>query len=250
MKEQSVKPHVEPITAKPQAEPILDTELELFKYATNWKEYWSSFLRQYIRGNVLDVGAGIGSNRQYFQSPDIASWTFLEPDPKLASQIQKGSGQTTLIGTLDAIEKNALYDSILYIDVLEHIEDDVEEARRAMSHLTPGGHLLMVVPAHQWLFSNFDARIGHMRRYNKRMLMNVIPPQLKCRFVGYLDSTGLLLSLGNRLLLRQSIPTLRQIYFWDKKIIPISKKIDSVIGYRVGKTVMGIWQKPLESFSS
>ena len=53
----------------------------------------------------------------------------------------------------------------------------------------------------------------------------------------------MLLSLANRLLLQQKLPTLKQILFWDKRVIPLSRILDPVLGYRVGKSILGVWQK-------
>lgn len=58
----------------------------------------------------------------------------------------------TICGTLEALAALA-FDTIIYIDVLEHIEDDREELNRAASHLRPGGHLIILSPAHQKLFT-------------------------------------------------------------------------------------------------
>jgi hypothetical protein len=59
----------------------------------------------------------------------------------------------------------------------------------------------------------------------------------------YLDAAGLLASAGNRLLLRQSMPTERQILAWDRLMIPISRAIDPLFGHRLGKSVLGVWQR-------
>ena len=59
----------------------------------------------------------------------------------------------------------------------------------------------------------------------------------------YLDSVGLLASAGNRLLLRQSMPTERQILAWDRLMIPVSRVIDPVFGHRLGKSVLGVWRR-------
>src|SRR5947199_4284948 len=109
-------------------------ELELFAAATNWKRYFGQVLQPYVAGRVLDVGAGIGSNIQYLHNEHVTEWTSLEPDPKLAATIESGIADDTLpagcrvaVGTLATIDPGARYDSILYIDVLEHIDDDATE---------------------------------------------------------------------------------------------------------------------------
>ena len=135
------------------------------------------------------------------------------------------------------------FDTILYIDVLEHIDDDGGELQRAAGHLAPGGHLVVLSPAHRWLFSPFDAAIGHFRRYTARDLEALTPAGVERVRTFYLDSVGMLASAANRMFLRQSMPNANQIHCWDNWMIPCSRWVDQLTGYRLGKSVVGIWRK-------
>ncbi len=134
------------------------------------------------------------------------------------------------------------FDSILYIDVLEHIDADAQEVRDAARYLRPGGHLIVLSPAHEVLFSPFDAAIGHYRRYSRAMLARLTPPSMRIARLRYLDAAGMLASLGNRFLLRSGMPTPDQIRAWDRGLVPISRKVDRVLGYRVGKSALIVWE--------
>ena len=57
------------------------------------------------------------------------------------------------------------FDTILYISVLEHIEKDTEELEIALTKLKKNGHIIICVPAHNYMYSKFDKEIGHYRRY-------------------------------------------------------------------------------------
>jgi hypothetical protein len=57
-----------------------------------------------------------------------------------------------------------------------------------------------------------------------------------------LDFAGTILSLANRLLLRQSYPTMTQLLFWDRWIVPLSRVLDPLTGFRFGKTITGVWR--------
>ena len=61
-------------------------------------------------------------------------------------------------------------DTIFSLNVFEHIEDDLAAMRNADRVLQPGGHLILVVPAHRWLYGSIDRAIGHNRRYDKQMM--------------------------------------------------------------------------------
>ena len=102
----------------------------------------------------------------------------------------------TVCGTLESLAGQQ-FDTIMYIDVLEHIDNDREELSRAASHLRPDGHLIVLAPAHQRLFSPFDTAIGHFRRYNRPMLRTISPASLRLERMRYLDCAGLILSAAN-----------------------------------------------------
>lgn len=225
-------------------------ELELFKHAYNWKSYYAGFFRNYLKGDVLEIGAGIGETTHSLCDGSQSSWTCVEPDLALTAEIEKKKENGYLpsivevkTGFLDVIEENALFDAIIYIDVIEHIEHDSEELIKASKHLKPGGRLIILVPAHNFLFTKFDKAIGHFRRYNKKMLKNAVPLELKNTKLLYLDSVGLTASLANKYFLKQDYPELKQVKMWDSLMIPVSRITDKILFYSLGKTVLGIWKK-------
>lgn len=226
------------------------SELELFQYAQNWKAYYSQFIRKYIGKDVLEVGAGIGTTTEFLCRGNEKRWLCLEPDPVLVSNLNSSITKKFLpsccearVGTLSTLNEKENFETIIYIDVLEHIKSDRAETMLATSHIKTGGFLIVLAPAHQWLFTPFDQAIGHYRRYNKQTLSAVIPDNLKCVKLIYLDSVGLIASLANRLVLKSKMPSKKQILFWDRAMIPVSKLIDPITRYSVGKSVIGIWQK-------
>jgi SAM-dependent methyltransferase len=218
------------------------SELALFEKAVRWKRYWRAQIAPFVHGNVLEVGAGIGSNTRLLAGLQYRSWTCLEPDAALAAQIELPSAlHRKVTGTIASAAES--FDSILYIDVLEHIEDDAAEMARAAARLTPGGHLIVLAPAHAFLYAPFDAAVGHLRRYSRASLRSAAPAGLRESKMIYLDTVVLLASAANRLLLRQSMPTERQILTWDRLMIPLSRAIDPLLGNRLGKSVLGVWQQ-------
>ena len=225
-------------------------ELELFARAHNWKRYWSQALGRHVRGRVLDVGAGLGASARLFaRHPGIASWLALEPDPALAAQMRAGEpaeyppGFEVAEGTLATLDAAREFDTILYIDVLEHIEGDRDELARAARQLAPGGRIVVLSPAHGFLYSRFDAAIGHVRRYNRASLRAAVPAGLEVERMQYLDSVGLLASLGNRLLLRAAQPSPWQIAAWDGWMVPPSRLLDPLLFNRVGKTIIAVLRR-------
>jgi 2-polyprenyl-3-methyl-5-hydroxy-6-metoxy-1,4-benzoquinol methylase len=226
------------------------SELELFQHAKNWKAYYNRLLAPFLGAEVLEVGAGLGGTTALICSGAQTRWVSLEPDPRLAGNIRAmllaGSLPPcceVVVGTTEALPPLPRFDSVLYIDVLEHIADDAAELRRAAALLRDGGHLIVLAPAHMRLFTPFDAAIGHHRRYDRAMLNAVMPPGFRTVSSRYLDSAGTLLSLANRLLLRAPMPTRRQLAIWDNLVIPVSRVLDPLLGYRVGKSLLDVRRK-------
>lgn len=225
-------------------------ELDLFAAATSWKSYFRSHLEPYLGQDVLEVGAGLGGTTRLLCRGRGRRWVCLEPDAglaaRLAESIRDGELPATCevaLGTLEQINVQGHFDTLLYIDVLEHIPDDRGELARAARCLKPGGHLLALAPAHPWLYTPFDRAIGHCRRYTKKTLAALTPEGLELVHLFYLDSVGLLASLGNRLLLNSAMPTAKQIAVWDKLLVRISGLVDPLLAYSLGKSVIGIWRK-------
>jgi SAM-dependent methyltransferase len=227
-------------------------ELELFAHATNWKRYWASCVKPHIRGDVLEVGAGIGNNTLLLRSATPGRWTCLEPDAKLLARIESDRARGSLpgdveclCGTLGSLDAHRTFDTILYLDVLEHIPGDSTELHEAAQHLNMDGTLMVLSPAHPAIFSAFDEAVGHYRRYDRASLCAAAPQSLRLVLLAYLDCIGLLASSANRLMLKQSVPTLRQIRLWDRCMIPISRFLDPLFLHRIGKSVLGIWRQSI-----
>ncbi len=226
------------------------TELELFAAARNWKSYLKRRIGPYLGRAVLEVGAGNGNTTRVLCDGAADRWVCLEPDGVLAEQLIVSIGDGELpgccavkVGTLDELATHDRFDTILYIDVLEHIAADRAELARAAHHVRQGGHLVVLSPAHQWLFTPFDRAIGHHRRYTKQTLRAVAPAMLSLVRLDYLDSVGMLASLGNRLVLNSSMPSPRQIAVWDKLMVPVSRRADPLLGHRLGKSLLGVWRR-------
>ncbi|MEQ1474101.1 MAG: methyltransferase type 12, partial [Candidatus Acidiferrum sp.] len=133
--------------------------------------------------------------------------------------------------------------AVIYIDVLEHIENDLAEMARASRLLRKNGTICVLSPAHSWLFTPFDSAIGHFRRHNRPTLSSLSPAGCEIVKLDYLDSVGMLASLSNKILLHQSIPSLQQIKFWDRALVPLSRVLDPLTLHKVGKSILGVWRK-------
>jgi SAM-dependent methyltransferase len=228
------------------------SELELFEKAKNWKAYYHSLIKEYLGREVLEVGAGIGSTTRALCSQRQSRWLCLEPDEDMGDRLKSlisnhelPSACQVTVGVVGDLKREETFDTIIYVDVLEHIENDREELKSSSEHLRPGGFLVVLAPAHQSLYTPFDKALGHYRRYNKETLSAVVPDELELTDLKYLDCIGATASLGNRLILKSKSPSVKQLAVWDKLMIPLSKLVDPLLGYRAGKSVLGVWRKAM-----
>lgn len=226
------------------------SELELFAGARHWKAYLQRKIAPYLGDDVLEVGAGMGAFTRTAAGGGRRRWVCVEPDPALHAQVVSSIATGELpgccearLGGIEVLADGEVFDSILYVDVLEHIEDDRGEVRLAFDRLRPGGRLVVMSPAHPFLYTPFDKSIGHYRRYTRESLARLMPPGATREVMSYLDSAGMLASLANRLLLQRSMPTKAQIAFWDNVLVPISRVLDPLLLHSVGKSLLGVWRK-------
>ena len=225
-------------------------ELEVFSLANNWRMYIKSLLTSFIVGEVLEVGAGIGSTTASLCSKSQPGWLCLEPDMKLYSILIEKISYNELPPCCKALNSSVrkllsyqLFDTVLYIDVLEHIENDRDELDAVVKHIKIGGRLIVLSPAYQWLYSPFDRAVGHYRRYTHTDLLEIAPESLEPVSVSYLDSVGMIASAANRILLKEKYPSSFQIKYWDRFLVPISKVLDPLFLRKIGKTVVVIWER-------
>ena len=217
---------------------------EKFDNAKFHRKYCMSFVKKFIQGEVLEVGAGCGSfTRDYFNS-DL-NITLTETDQKNYEDLKrffyKKNNVTISKNKIFDIDKK--FDTILYLHVLEHIEEDRKELESAYEKLKKGGRLIIMVPKHQKLYSNFDKAIGHFRRYEldffEKNLIN-----LERKLLISLDSVGYILYFLNKIFFKnETFPSYFKIFIWDKIFTPFTILLDFFTNYRFGKCIVAVYKK-------
>lgn len=218
-------------------------ELSFFDLAKNFRNYQLSLVKDYIVGDVSEVGPGNGIFYQLYK--ELAEKIDLyEPSSNFIDQLNKKKNKSTFIYNNYFQQKENYYDTIIYMDVIEHIQDDIEEISKASKSLKKDGKLIINVPAFQHLYSNFDRDIDHKKRYHKQDFINISKKlNLKIIELKYYDSIGYFLSLiSKKMNLNYKKNFDKKIKLWDT-LVPFSRVLDSIILNSLGKSLIFVCNK-------
>jgi hypothetical protein len=151
------------------------TQTSEFEFAAlnEAKNYRLALLRDfhsYLRGNVLEVGAGIGQiTSELLQMKEITELLSIEPEASFCARLRSQFPQHNLLhGTVNDLQQKTDWNAVLSINVLEHIEMEKEELITYHRLLQPAqGALCLFVPARPEIYAPIDKDFGHFRRYTR-----------------------------------------------------------------------------------
>ena len=141
--------------------------LNQLKAATHYNQWIFSQFRPYLKGSVLEVGCGIGTFTELIahSCPQVLA-VDLNEDYTQQARDRLRHCTNLKIQTVDAtqLQANQTFDTIVMLDVLEHIEDDIGVLQQLKQCLEPNGILILKVPAFNALYNSMDEAVGHYRR--------------------------------------------------------------------------------------
>lgn len=151
--------------------------------ATHWwyvarRRILAGLIADHIRpasgSRILEVGCGTGHNFEMLGQ--FGAVDAIEIDDGARAVAEARLGRPILTAPLPALTgiANATYDMIALLDVLEHIEDDRASLTSLHRKLSPGGKILLTVPANPWMWSAHDRAHHHHRRYTKAGLAQIV----------------------------------------------------------------------------
>jgi len=220
-------------------------ELEVFDKATIWRRYIHALTKNYLKDTSLEVGAGLGSfTTNYYKNLNNVTLTDLD-DENIKILKKKFFNKKNIKITNKRInEVEGKFNTIIYLNVLEHIQNDLDEINSAIGKLIDGGHLIILVPAHQNLFTKFDEVIGHQRRYGIEFFKQNKFLNAEIQKLVFLDLIGYVLYFFNKIFFKEEVyPSKFKIFLWDKVFSPITIVLDYITRYKFGKNILCIYKK-------
>ena len=221
------------------------TDLDVMGIASNYNNWILDLFESYTtKGRAIEVGAGVGTMSKLI-AQRYQKTISIEPDQTnfdfLTKELQEFDHASTFCGfldnALDAIKEPV--DSIFYINVLEHIENEKEELLKAQKLLKSTGHFCIFVPAVEKLYGDIDKQVGHFRRYSKKRLKSIFEDQLNMNIVkmGYFDFVGVIPWYILSCVLKLSGQNPKTVTIYDKLVVPIMSRIEKYIPMPIGKNL-------------
>ncbi|MBI4184340.1 MAG: class I SAM-dependent methyltransferase [Proteobacteria bacterium] len=208
----------------------------------------------YLGGTIVEVGAGLGS---YSKSlVEVANrLDLVEPSTALAPKLSARFAADARVRVFPESAESWLghapddsYDSVLLINVLEHIADDSEVLRRLSRVLKPGGHLLLFVPALPWLYGPVDRLVGHHRRYTiKDLKAKTAAAGYRVVMARYFDLLGIAPWWIVHTLLGVTRFHDGLLGVYDRIGVPATRTIEKLIPPPFGKNIILAARRPPES---
>jgi SAM-dependent methyltransferase len=214
-----------------------EDDLECLAASKHFFDWVLEEFEPYLRGNVLEVGAGTGTiTRKLVERHSDVSIVALEPAENLFVSLDAYAALTERVtaekGTLDGYDapQRGAFDAVLYVNVLEHIADDEREIKLAADELRPGGAFLMFGPGLEALYSELDHKAGHYRRYSLRPFRRIVEGAgLNIVVLRYFDVLGVLPYLVVYRWLHRTEISGSTMWGYDRLIVPLSRLIQRIL---------------------
>jgi SAM-dependent methyltransferase len=136
-------------------------------------------------------------------------------------------------------------DSCVCLNVLEHVRDDRRALEAMASILTPGGAIVLLVPAFEALFGPIDERLGHFRRYDRAGMAKLAASAgLLTKRAYYLNAIGLLGWWWNAHVGKRESQSDRQIAIFDRWVVPVAWRLEAAVRPPFGQSLVAVLRKP------
>ena len=214
----------------------------------NAPNYTSWIVRQasrHIGRRLLDIGCSTGNVTRHFTGCELL--VGVDPNPYALdvgrAEWAGGRPEVQLLpitipsDAFLALERFA-FDSITCLNVLEHVQNDLEALRQMHQVLAPGGRLFLLVPANQWLYGSMDAADQHCRRYTRRGLAQTVAMAgFTVRSLRFMNAPGVAGWFINGRILRRTLIPSTQAGLFDR-CVPFIERLEAAFAPPIGQSLV------------
>ena len=227
----------------------LETMSAALPLAMEYHRWLWELMQEFVGHHVLDVGAGAGSYLPFLKGRRV---TCLDVSTdcvqRLRERFRDAEFEYLVSDVADPSFPSKLVgwgvDTVICLNVLEHIREDAVALRNLHDILLPtGGHLVLIVPAHQFLYGEMDRLAGHFRRYSRTQFTALLEESgfsvIKASYFNMLGAVGWW--VNGRLFRPRTLSTPainRQILFFSRIVVPIIKRVERVVSPCFGQSLL------------
>ncbi|BBX49400.1 hypothetical protein GCM10009645_02260 [Mycolicibacterium poriferae] len=207
-----------------------------------YRRYQYDLIAPHCGRTILEVGAGLGEFAEQFDDVDRLVLTDVDPGAvELMARRFAGRPEvqtrTLALGVAPELEEPV--DSVVAINVLEHIEDDAGALRSLATAVQPGGSIVLWVPGYQQLYGEFDRKVGHVRRYTPATLASAV--RRAGLDVELVKPVNLLGGIAWWLTVRRggsTSPDSKLVAVFDRFVVPVTRALERVMRPPFGQSVL------------
>ena len=231
-------------------------ELEAMDGAANYHRWILGIFKPFLGRHLVEVGAGLGSLSELILAEHhCQTLALVEPSKDMYEGLVAKAKRLSTATRLDTyhgafpevaplIKAREAPDSIIYVNVLEHIAEDEAELETIRNTLVDRGRAFLFVPALPWLYGAFDERVGHLRRYKKQELEEKLRRTgFKTVVSTYFDLPGVAPWWLKYRLLKSTSMEPGGVKLYDRFIVPTARRLESIISPPIGKNVVVVAEK-------
>lgn len=243
-----------PITTDPyeiEEDPFFAMDLAQMAKAKNYMAWQFRLIKPYLGRSILEIGGGIGNFTELLAacadqviSVEPNQHCFAKLLEKTAHLKNVTAHDTTAEDLGDLIPKGFEADTIVCMNVLEHLRDDELAINTFTRYLKSGGNLVLINPAVPWIFGVIDRKLGHYRRYSKQSTRELLTATgLKPIELRYFNFIGVWAWWWNARVAKAETQSDFQIRVFDQLIVPIASRIESLVPLPVGQSLLIVAEK-------
>jgi SAM-dependent methyltransferase len=218
--------------------------------ARNYFDWQSDLVCAVVGRRPVEIGCGLGNFTAHLLDRDLVIATDIEPacTERLA---QRFTGAPNLVvQTLDVLNpefcslKRYAPDSVVCLNVLEHVEDDALALRHMHQVLPDGGIVVLLVPAFESLYGPIDRLLGHFRRYSKSSMRQLAGRSgFKVNSLRFMNSSGFFGWWFNAHVRKATVQSEDQIRLFDRYVVPLMRRIEAVAPPPFGQSLFAVLTK-------
>jgi SAM-dependent methyltransferase len=224
--------------------------LEALSAARNYNDWIVSLTLPYLGEHPIEIGSGLGDHAEAWLNAGIHRVTVTDIDDTMVRRLKERfdgdlDERVEVLRMDPGNPPDRSHSSLVAVNVLEHIEDDVGALCAAERLVRPGGFIIVFAPAHQHAMSSFDRSIGHVRRYSLDSMRSVFDSAgLEIEVVRYINAPGLLAWIVGMKWLRLVPSDGIGLRTWDRLVVPLTRRVESHVRMPFGQSVLAVGRNP------